>query len=702
MTAKNKTLFTYSLGAATAASTFAMASVARAQETTTAIEQPVTPAVPSAAEGLGFAAPWLLAGAVVLPLLWFMMRLTPPQPAQVKFPGTRLLRDLVPKEKTPASLPWWHKMIRVGAAALAIAALSGPLLNPDEPINGEGPLLLVVDNDWAAARYWDARRAEIDTLINRAERDGRGVMILATAPPADGDAVRVSATLSAADARAAVADLAPVPWPADRAAALAALEAQAADLPRAASVVWLSNGIDGAGTASFAETLQSFGTLTVREDRAEQAPRLLLPPQLNEGTMSVTVRRADSSAPDIVGVIASDSAARPVERHEIRFAAGQDEATVTFDLPDEILRQLVRVDIEGDNSAGATVLLDGQWRHRPVGMVTNGPSANLQPLISEYSYIAAALEPYADLRRGDVDTLLQSELAVMVLADSAALDEDTRRRVDEWVREGGTVLRFAGPRLALAEDELLPVDLRTDMGARTTGGAMTWGAPARIAPFDRTSPFYGIALPDDVVIERQVLAETAGGDIADRIWARLEDGTPLVTAERRGEGMIVLVHTSANTQWSNLVLSGVFVEMMRAVVNESAGVRGTPDAQGTLPPWKTLDAQGRLQDAAPTVRGLTAEAIRAGLVGPATPPGIYGGEAGRRAHNLGAAVTSIDPLGELPAAAHRATYVDRDQRDFTGILLGGAMGLMLLDLLLVLGNRRSTGLRPQPARRPQP
>jgi hypothetical protein len=274
------------------------------------------------------------------------------------------------------------------------------------------------------------------------------------------------------------------------------------------------------------------------------------------------------------------------------------------------------------------------------------------------------------------------------------LDEQARQQIDEWVRGGGTVLRIAGPRLAQAEDDLLPVDLR-DGGVRSLGGAMSWSQPAKIAPFDANSPFHGLQLPPDVVIERQVLAEP-GPNLDQRTWARLEDGTPLVTAERRGEGLVVLVHTSANTQWSNLVLSGLFIDMLRVVIDESAGVRGTPDGDATLAPWKTMDAEGKLESPPAAVRGLSAAAIRAGLVGPQNPPGIYGDEAARRAYNLGATIADLPAMPDLPPGVARGTYVDAGQSDLTGPLLGGALALVLADLLIVLGSRRFRGLRQQP------
>src|SRR3546814_5309338 len=82
-----------------------------------------------------------------------------------------------------------------------------------------------------------------------------------------------------------------------------------------------------------------------------------------------------------------------------------------------------------------------------------------------------------------------------------------------------------------SSDLLLPVRLRG--GDRVLGGALTWDTPARLAPFADDSPFADITLPGDVMIRRQVLAEPSL-DLGEKSWARLSDGTPLVTADRRG------------------------------------------------------------------------------------------------------------------------------------------------------------------------
>ena len=76
-----------------------------------------------------------------------------------------------------------------------------------------------------------------------------------------------------------------------------------------------------------------------------------------------------------------------------------------------------------------------------------------------------------------------------------------------------------------------------------------------------------------------MLAEPEAG-LAEKTWARLADGTPLVTAARRGKGLIVLFHVTADTTWSNLPLSGLFVDMLRRVVAEAERLRRRRRAKG--------------------------------------------------------------------------------------------------------------------------
>jgi hypothetical protein len=640
---------------------------------------------------LAFAQPWLLLALIGLPLLWLLLRVTPPAPKSLRFPAIRLLFGLQAPEETPARTPWWLVLLRIAIAALIIAGLSQPLFNPTARIQGSGPLVLVIDDAWSAARDWPARQSALSGLLDQAERESRPVMVVTTARDGLDQAPRATGLMPASEARRLVDGLAPKPWPGDRAASVAALEA--IELPESGHVIWLSDGLDDGQAGALATQLLRLGEVDLLRDRDNGLARLILPPDSDGIALTVPLIRAGTQGEDFATVLATAEDGSLIGQAAATFAEGETEAEARLELPAELRNQIARLSIQGETTAGAVVLLDERWRRRPVGLVDSSPLEDTQPLLSELYYLERALEPFTELRRGPISELLQRDLAVVALPDSGPLPDPDHEALDAWVERGGVLLRFAGPRLAESgmsvrldgASPLLPVVLRG--GNRTFSGVLTWDEPARMAGFGADSPFADLAVPSDVVIQRQVLAEPSL-ELAERTWARLNDGTPLVTAARRGEGWIVLVHTSANTDWSNLPLSGLFVEMLRRVVAVSQGVdAGGSLGERALPPVATLDGFGQLGAPAVTTLALDPEAARQNLIAPRHPPGYYGSDSTRHAHNLGAADLLLTPIADLPAGV-RESYYSRDaELDLKPWLLAGALGLMLIDLLIALALR---------------
>src|SRR5690348_10069054 len=118
---------------------------------------------------LTFGAPWILAGLVALPVIWWLLRVTPPSPRRVAFPPLRLLKGLATHEETPARTPPWLLLLRLLAAGLIIFALAEPEWGQPKAA-GHGPLVVFVDNGWTAAANWSARRAAMSDALGAAAR----------------------------------------------------------------------------------------------------------------------------------------------------------------------------------------------------------------------------------------------------------------------------------------------------------------------------------------------------------------------------------------------------------------------------------------------------------------------------------------------------------------------------------------------------
>ena len=702
---------------------------------------------------LGFSAPWFLAGLALLPALWLILRALPPAPRRLRFAGTRLLMGLRDGPAEARRTPWWLMLLRVAALAALILSLAGPVWRPaPAPDADPRPLLVVMDAGWAAAPDWEARKGRARAALTEAARAGRPVALL----PADGADTPDGAALAFgpdSDALARLAPLGPRPWatryPADPGRLLAAAP------EGGLATLWVADGLDHPGRDRLLAALAARGPVRVV---LPDTPRLSLarvpgagpggpaagspdagaPSPLPAGRTAAGVGEDAMAAPPAAGAAglwlwATDPAARPTvlaigadpqgrERVLARLrpadpgattappagwpapAAGITLRPVPLDLPTELRNRITRFRLEGVESAGAVVLADDSLRRRKVGLIGEDRASEGQSLLSPLHYLRQALAPSADLVEGVPSDLIAAAPDVIVLADRTALPETPALRA--WVEQGGLLLRFAGPRMAaaegLADEPLLPVRLRA--GGRDIGGALSWGTPRAIAPFDPDGPFGGLAVPPDATVRAQLLAEPTP-ELGERTLARLADGTPLVTRMALGKGQVVLFHTSADAEWSSLPLSGLFVAMLERLV-ATAGLHGD-EASGTGPvgtasegraahvpgadepgarqavgsaqgrpaplvPVLLLDGRGR--PAPPDDPAPVAAADFALGAGPLAPPGLYRAAQRLVALNAGGPIDPADWPGAVVVGNRPPPGVALD-----GWLIAAAAALLALD-----------------------
>ena len=398
-------------------------------------------------------------------------------------------------------------------------------------------------------------------------------------------------------------------------------------------------------------------------------------------------------------VRAVDAKGSPIGEARYAFGMQDRETEAAFELPVELRNDIARLEIAGERSAGAVQLLDKRWRRRAIGVVTGSTSDTAQPLLASTFYLTRALSPFADVRLGDrgapqqvIAQFLDQKLPMIVAADVGTLSPEIRERLNAWIEQGGVLVRFAGPRLAQADDDLVPVKLRR--GGRILGGSLTWEKPQHMASFAADGPFAGLAVPKDITVSRQVLAEPDAA-LSTRSWASLEDGTPLVTGEHRGKGVVTLFHVGADMRWSDLPMSGSFVEMLRRIVDMSgytstpgAGVAGEAKVE-TVAPLRTLDGFGAFGPPPSTAKPMPADYRDRATV--EHPPGLYGPADGPIAVNTLAAADRIAALDTASLRARRASYTNTEPRDLRGILLSSSLALFLIDAIVVAHARRGPG-----------
>ena len=640
---------------------------------------------------IGFAVPVLLLGLIALPILWILLRAVPPAPIRRRFPGVALLLGLKDDEAETDKTPWWLLLLRMLAIAAAIIGFAGPILNPDVRAAGSGPVLVVVDGSWADARDWPRRVEKAESVVAEAGAAGRTVALIRLT-----DAPEVAEFQTAEAWAGRAAGLQPQAWAPDMAA-------WGDSLPEGRfETVWLSDGLDHPGRGDLLAALQAKGTVRVIE-----SPRPVFglhPPSFKDGKVLVAASRMPVADAVSVEVIARGPDPAGIDRELARvalpFAAGAARGEVALDVPPELRNRITRFELEAARTAGAVSLADDSLKRRKIALIGAGPDQEGLQLLSPLHYLRQALDPVAEIIDGTLTEVLLANPDVIILSDVARLTDTETKATLEWLEKGGLLLRFAGPRLAASdvsrfeEDPLMPVRLRE--GGRTVGGAMSWGEPKGLAPFTEGSPFYGLTSPGDVVVRAQVLAQP-DPNLAERTIAALEDGTPLVTRKVVGDGQVVLVHVTANAEWSSLPLSGLFVQMLeRLAVSTRPALPEASDLAGQVwVPQVVLDAYGQPQDAG-EVAGVEGEALAVALTdGPtiAMPPGLYAGPDRRVALNVLGPETTLLPA-DWPASVPVEGLEGREAQALKGAFLAAGVAFLLADVLAALWVAgRLSGLR---------
>lgn len=596
----------------------------------------------------GFAVPWILATLLFLPALYWLLRLTPPQPQRIWFPPLKLLQANR-QEETPQSSPLWLILLRILLTLILIIGFAQPVLHSDPVVSlSSHPLVLMIDDGWTAAPDWETRKAQAKNIIDRAQTAALPVMLVST-QGVNNQALRFT------DAKAAASQLSgmePQPYLAKRMPLLAQLKQKLVQRD-AAQLVWISDGVAGDDGAVFATALQNFQTRTpIVLSSPEQNLRAITAAENKSDALEVKIIQLDTRASSEGAIRALDAQGRLVGSGPFMFKNESKSTKALITLPTHLRNEVFRIEVVQEKHAGAVHLLDERWRRKTVGLYS-GTAQNIeQPLLSPSFLLGEAMQGFAEVSKAkgslaeSLQTFFRDRVGVIILSDVGALPQDVHEALTKWLNEGGVLIRFASSAIVEEDDSFFPVKLRPAI--RSLGGQLSWEKEQKLGK--ASGPFAGLDVPDDVTISKQILAEAAP-DLQKKTWLELEDGTPLVTAEGRGRGHVVFIHINADPNWSNLSLSGVLLEILQRLISLSTYAPGeqtahlkTWSSDQVLKPWRSLNAFGALISPPSSAQGLSAEEFSRVTPDSEHPPGLYGSENAFHALNTLKNDDRLEPL----------------------------------------------------------
>ena len=514
---------------------------------------------------MSFMAPLFLLGALAIALPLWLHRLQSKSSVRQKFSSAMLLEAAAEQIHVKREYRYLALLaLRVLLLALLAFAFARPLwerVAPGPAAASGGTELMLLDLSMSmglegvleeakasARRIIDATPAGSLSLILAARDDVKAVTSLQDSPAAQR---RSAASLTASALRS------------DLGAAMAAVEAHAAGLPGPVTLHVISDFQVSAMPTRFADLIPA------------NIAKLMLHPTASRNAANGSVqfiRQIDDGieAGILTGGAAGDEVAVRLSLNDVQTFTERASGIDT-----QLLRFPGMQYEPGDNRISVSLTAgDGLAADNERFFVVENKPVSPVPLITlnagglPVTYLSAALESAAGgfraepLLAGSFDRRILPRYPWLIVDDLGLADQQLENVLLSYLRDGGSVLAFAGDRAFGADS--LPVSGHR-LGAASLGG----NGFLSIGQVDTTHPALSATSGwHSVNISRSLPLDPLPDD---RVLIRLENDEAFLIERHIGAGRLLLVANGAGNRWNDLPLQPVFVAFIAEVANYLAG-----------------------------------------------------------------------------------------------------------------------------------
>jgi hypothetical protein len=549
---------------------------------------------------MSFVAPLFLFGAIAIALPFWLHRLQTQSSDRKPFSSAMLLETTDQQVHVQKKLKYFVLLaLRVALLALIVLAFAKPVWTNPDALPGPGPdgtHLVLVDTSASMRRNGVFEQA-IERSLSAVSLAPDGAMLQVLSAGAD---VRATTELTTDDsvALAALRGVQPDAARLDLGEMMATVDRLGDSLPAPITLHVISDFQDSGLPARFSDLVSSrIASLQIGQIAA--APG---------NNWSLEAIRDTAEGIDVVVTAAGDpSMATTITARVNGIVAGREELTG----PGTRTLSFANLELEdGDNRVHVTVEsndildIDNNRYH----VIRNEPPAPI-PLLTLNSgglpvtYLSAALhaDPHSNYRVepaiiGDFDDRTLSRYRWLIIDDIGSVGAELEAALDEFVRNGGNILAFAGQRSAIATR--LPLLGNAISGASIGAGDDRFLSIGQVDTrhplLASTDGWYAVNFSQTIPVIAQ---------LEDQVLIRLENDEPFVLERQLGQGRVLLVSGGLENRWNDLPTRPVFVSFVIEAASYLSGseqvVRSFP-AGSVLPlslvggsSGQVVDPQGR-------------------------------------------------------------------------------------------------------------
>ena len=505
--------------------------------------------------------PAYLWAVLAIPLLWWLLRLIPPEAIRRRFPSLRLFENLPPLRAQTAYTPIWLLILRGVMVALIIIGFAEPVFFTHESSvpPPDQPVVMLMDNCWSAAPNFAAMRAEALSILENLPPEQNIAVIAAC--PADANAIISQGLISTPAARALIHHLKPRDDIADWAHVLEAM--RNLELAPIAHVTVISSGVmnNADDRSRLLQELSTYDHVNIALPAESHLP-VMLSATIENQKINVQVRRFTSAGTAIYQVVTRNPRNHILSVNDIKIPEGETSGSAVQPIPHEAISEVSTIAIPNMGMLAYTV-----W-HAPstptrVGLVEQPTTA--PPLLQPNHYLRAALRQ-SEIVESDWPALLGQNLPVVVQA-SPELPPEHLAEIRTWVQSGGTLVRFADTHLPSRTDDLMPAPPIQVL--HHAPDQFLNAEPLGLAAFPAESPLHDLPITAAPKFYQHTLLDAS--DLTPlQIWASYDDATPMIASKPLGMGRSVFVTAPPTPLGGNWVLSGMFPHMLQKIIGRHA------------------------------------------------------------------------------------------------------------------------------------
>ena len=378
------------------------------------------------------------------------------------------------------------------------------------------------------------------------------------------------------------------------------------------------------------------------------------------------------------------------EKHSIK--ENENNKIINLSFPTEILNQIKSIRIIGQDHAGAKYYFDDFSKKKNIAILNNNEFYKESPLLSPVYYLKKSLDSKHNIKVGKIDNIIKENFSTIIIPETAKISNEHIKKLNDWLLEGGTLIRFSGDKLVEEKSNFLSSQ-DTYSRIRNIEGQLTVNNKLFISEFEKDSIFSGLQIPKDIKINKQLIFDAYPKQV--KVMAKLNDNTPLVSMKRFGKGKIILFHIGANNDWSNLPISSLFSDMINRVLLFSKNYNSSNLKNLNLN--KEIDGFGNLVLPKKIVALDSFDKLKTVKPSFNTPPGQYENNQISIALNLSTNINQHQ--SEIVYNNMLSDFYFKSTKDLSSVILKIILTMFIFDILLTIMIKNSVNFSKIFARR---